>query len=183
MQTQTSNTLHNAIMEAGSKDRPPMLTPGLEFALRNRVLLWWCLKIRVLLWTILIDSSLVGLTVLILIEIVALEMILVVVLMSKLIKSRWTYLVRNILTVLNEISNGCGYTYFLNCFERCSRSNERIFHIVKRFFESVHAIDLGGSLSSQIRASPSNEKGNNNNLIIVLGTSGCLNVDVTLLKK
>nr|GFA55140.1 Gag-Pol polyprotein [Tanacetum cinerariifolium] len=28
MQTQTSNTLHNAIMEAGSKDRPPMLTPG-----------------------------------------------------------------------------------------------------------------------------------------------------------
>nr|GEZ11109.1 hypothetical protein [Tanacetum cinerariifolium] len=25
MQTQTSNTLHNAIMEAGSKDRPPML--------------------------------------------------------------------------------------------------------------------------------------------------------------
>nr|GFB73847.1 retrovirus-related Pol polyprotein from transposon TNT 1-94 [Tanacetum cinerariifolium] len=28
MQTQTSNTLHNAIMEAGSKDRPSMLTPG-----------------------------------------------------------------------------------------------------------------------------------------------------------
>nr|GEX05874.1 hypothetical protein [Tanacetum cinerariifolium] len=28
MQTQTSNTLHNAILEAGSKDRPPMLTPG-----------------------------------------------------------------------------------------------------------------------------------------------------------
>nr|GEU72098.1 hypothetical protein [Tanacetum cinerariifolium] len=27
MQTQTSNTLHNAIMEAGSKDRPPMLAP------------------------------------------------------------------------------------------------------------------------------------------------------------
>nr|GEW77822.1 hypothetical protein [Tanacetum cinerariifolium] len=27
-QTQTSNTLHNAIMEAGSKDRPPMLAPG-----------------------------------------------------------------------------------------------------------------------------------------------------------
>nr|GEY83251.1 hypothetical protein [Tanacetum cinerariifolium] len=25
MQTQTSNALHNAIMEAGSKDRPPML--------------------------------------------------------------------------------------------------------------------------------------------------------------
>nr|GEV45218.1 hypothetical protein [Tanacetum cinerariifolium] len=28
MQTQTSNTLHNAIMEAGSKDRPPTLAPG-----------------------------------------------------------------------------------------------------------------------------------------------------------
>nr|GEW19926.1 integrase, catalytic region, zinc finger, CCHC-type, peptidase aspartic, catalytic [Tanacetum cinerariifolium] len=28
VQTQTSNTLHNAIMEAGSKDRPPMLAPG-----------------------------------------------------------------------------------------------------------------------------------------------------------
>nr|GEY95248.1 hypothetical protein [Tanacetum cinerariifolium] len=28
MQTQTSNTLHNGIMEAGSKDRPPMLAPG-----------------------------------------------------------------------------------------------------------------------------------------------------------
>nr|GEY67900.1 hypothetical protein [Tanacetum cinerariifolium] len=28
MQTQTSNTLHNAIMEAGGKDRPPMLEPG-----------------------------------------------------------------------------------------------------------------------------------------------------------
>nr|GEZ46463.1 hypothetical protein [Tanacetum cinerariifolium] len=28
MKTQTSNTLHNAIMEAGSKDRPPMLAPG-----------------------------------------------------------------------------------------------------------------------------------------------------------
>nr|GEX07024.1 retrovirus-related Pol polyprotein from transposon TNT 1-94 [Tanacetum cinerariifolium] len=27
MQTQTSNTLHNAIMEAGGKDRPPMLAP------------------------------------------------------------------------------------------------------------------------------------------------------------
>nr|GEX33046.1 hypothetical protein [Tanacetum cinerariifolium] len=27
MQTHTSNTLHNAIMEAGGKDRPPMLAP------------------------------------------------------------------------------------------------------------------------------------------------------------
>nr|GFA09616.1 hypothetical protein [Tanacetum cinerariifolium] len=30
MQTQTSNTLHNVIMEAGSKDRPPMLAPGID---------------------------------------------------------------------------------------------------------------------------------------------------------
>ncbi|GKG37494.1 hypothetical protein Tco_0447667 [Tanacetum coccineum] len=28
MKTQTSNALHNAIMEAGGKDRPPMLAPG-----------------------------------------------------------------------------------------------------------------------------------------------------------
>nr|GEU82210.1 hypothetical protein [Tanacetum cinerariifolium] len=31
MQTQTSNTLHNAIMEAGSKDRPPMLAPDWKY--------------------------------------------------------------------------------------------------------------------------------------------------------
>nr|GEW66539.1 hypothetical protein [Tanacetum cinerariifolium] len=30
MQTQTSNTLHNAIMEVGGKDRPPMLAPDKE---------------------------------------------------------------------------------------------------------------------------------------------------------
>nr|GFA40442.1 hypothetical protein [Tanacetum cinerariifolium] len=30
MQTQTSNTLHNDIMKAGSKDRPPMLAPGID---------------------------------------------------------------------------------------------------------------------------------------------------------
>nr|GEU80491.1 hypothetical protein [Tanacetum cinerariifolium] len=30
MQTQTSNALHNAIIEAGSKDRPPMLSPGID---------------------------------------------------------------------------------------------------------------------------------------------------------
>nr|GFA12636.1 uncharacterized mitochondrial protein AtMg00810-like [Tanacetum cinerariifolium] len=30
MQTQTSNTLHNAIMEAGSKDRPPMPAPRID---------------------------------------------------------------------------------------------------------------------------------------------------------
>nr|GFC42277.1 hypothetical protein [Tanacetum cinerariifolium] len=28
MQTQTANALHNAIMKAGGKDRPPMLAPG-----------------------------------------------------------------------------------------------------------------------------------------------------------
>nr|GEY64539.1 hypothetical protein [Tanacetum cinerariifolium] len=30
MQTQTSNTLHKAIIEAGSIDRPPMLAPGID---------------------------------------------------------------------------------------------------------------------------------------------------------
>ncbi|GJT24793.1 hypothetical protein Tco_0894730 [Tanacetum coccineum] len=30
LQTQTSNALHNAIMEAGGKDRPPMLAPVAE---------------------------------------------------------------------------------------------------------------------------------------------------------
>nr|GEZ49593.1 hypothetical protein [Tanacetum cinerariifolium] len=30
MQTQTSNTLHNAIIEDGSKDRPPMLAPEIR---------------------------------------------------------------------------------------------------------------------------------------------------------
>ncbi|GJX73267.1 hypothetical protein Tco_0311862, partial [Tanacetum coccineum] len=31
LQTQTSNALHNAIMESGGKDRPPMLAPGNYF--------------------------------------------------------------------------------------------------------------------------------------------------------
>nr|GEY16225.1 reverse transcriptase domain-containing protein [Tanacetum cinerariifolium] len=79
---------------------------GFEFDLRNRVLLWRCLKIRVLRWTVLIDSSLVGLTVLI--KIIALKTILVIILLSRLMKSRWTHLIRNVLTVLNEISNCCG---------------------------------------------------------------------------
>ncbi|GKE45529.1 hypothetical protein Tco_1472813 [Tanacetum coccineum] len=30
LQTQSSNALHNAIMEAGSKDRPPMLASGID---------------------------------------------------------------------------------------------------------------------------------------------------------
>nr|GFA70737.1 hypothetical protein [Tanacetum cinerariifolium] len=53
-QTQTSNLLHNAIMEAGSKDCPPMLTPGnyIQWKLRikryidtkpNRELIHFCL--------------------------------------------------------------------------------------------------------------------------------------------
>nr|GFC93020.1 hypothetical protein [Tanacetum cinerariifolium] len=36
-QTQTSNTLHNAIMEAGSKDRPPMLAPGDYIQWKSRI--------------------------------------------------------------------------------------------------------------------------------------------------
>nr|GEV66842.1 hypothetical protein [Tanacetum cinerariifolium] len=59
----------------------------------------------VLRWTVLIDSSLVSWTVLI--EIIALKTILVIILLSRLMKSRWTYLIRNILTVLNEISDCC----------------------------------------------------------------------------
>nr|GFA04092.1 hypothetical protein [Tanacetum cinerariifolium] len=37
MQTQTSNTLHNAIMEAGSKDRPPMLAPDNYVPWKSRI--------------------------------------------------------------------------------------------------------------------------------------------------
>nr|GEY13285.1 hypothetical protein [Tanacetum cinerariifolium] len=37
MQTQTSNTLHNAIMEAGSKDHPPMLAPGNYIQWKSRI--------------------------------------------------------------------------------------------------------------------------------------------------
>nr|GFB00411.1 hypothetical protein [Tanacetum cinerariifolium] len=37
MQTQTSNALHNAIMEAGSKDRPPMLEPGSPITTTARI--------------------------------------------------------------------------------------------------------------------------------------------------
>nr|GEW13645.1 hypothetical protein [Tanacetum cinerariifolium] len=37
MQTQTSNTLHNAIMEAGGKDRPPMLAPGNYIYWKSRI--------------------------------------------------------------------------------------------------------------------------------------------------
>nr|GEW73351.1 hypothetical protein [Tanacetum cinerariifolium] len=37
MQTQTSNTLHNAIMEAGSKDRPPTLAPDNYVQWKSRI--------------------------------------------------------------------------------------------------------------------------------------------------
>nr|GEY84015.1 hypothetical protein [Tanacetum cinerariifolium] len=37
MQTQTSNTLHNAIMEADSKDSPPMLAPGNYVQWKSRI--------------------------------------------------------------------------------------------------------------------------------------------------
>nr|GFA82544.1 hypothetical protein [Tanacetum cinerariifolium] len=37
MQTQTSNSLHNAIMEAGSKDRLPMLAPGNYIQWKSRI--------------------------------------------------------------------------------------------------------------------------------------------------
>ncbi|GKC98103.1 hypothetical protein Tco_1168378 [Tanacetum coccineum] len=37
MQTQTSNALYNAIMEAGGKDRPPMLAPGNYVQWKSRI--------------------------------------------------------------------------------------------------------------------------------------------------
>nr|GEY57067.1 hypothetical protein [Tanacetum cinerariifolium] len=37
MQTQTSNTLHNAIIEAGGKDCPPMLAPGNYVQWKSRI--------------------------------------------------------------------------------------------------------------------------------------------------
>ncbi|GJZ38672.1 hypothetical protein Tco_0585235 [Tanacetum coccineum] len=37
LQTQSSNALHNAIMEAGSKDCPPMLAPGNYFQWKSRI--------------------------------------------------------------------------------------------------------------------------------------------------
>ncbi|GKD31373.1 hypothetical protein Tco_1242151 [Tanacetum coccineum] len=37
LQTQTSNVVHNAIMEAGGKDRPPMLAPGNYVQWKSRI--------------------------------------------------------------------------------------------------------------------------------------------------
>nr|GEX02808.1 hypothetical protein [Tanacetum cinerariifolium] len=55
MQTQTSNTLHNAIIEATGKDHPPMLAPGNYVQWKSRIkryidtkpnheLIYYCLK-------------------------------------------------------------------------------------------------------------------------------------------
>nr|GFC85052.1 hypothetical protein [Tanacetum cinerariifolium] len=55
MQTQTSNTLHNTIMEAGGKDRSPLLAPGNYVQWKSRIkryidakpnheLIYYCLK-------------------------------------------------------------------------------------------------------------------------------------------
>nr|GFA94093.1 reverse transcriptase domain-containing protein [Tanacetum cinerariifolium] len=102
-----------------------------EFSLCNRVLLWWCLIIKILLWTVLIDSSLVLLTVLILIEIVALETILVVVLMSRLIKSWWTHLVTHTSSTTLRGAAGVMKEFFislrdfLNRFMRMSSLSSR----------------------------------------------------------
>ncbi|GKB10364.1 hypothetical protein Tco_0844287 [Tanacetum coccineum] len=38
LQTQTSNALHNAIMEAGGKDHPPMLAPGNYVQWKSRIM-------------------------------------------------------------------------------------------------------------------------------------------------
>nr|GFB81914.1 hypothetical protein [Tanacetum cinerariifolium] len=61
---------------------------------------------KVLRWTVMIDSSLVWLTVLI--EIVAFKTILDVILLSRLMKSRRTCLIRKVLTILNETPDCCG---------------------------------------------------------------------------
>ncbi|GJQ95265.1 hypothetical protein Tco_0006404 [Tanacetum coccineum] len=37
MQTQTSNALHNATMETGGKDHPPMLAPGNYVQWKSRI--------------------------------------------------------------------------------------------------------------------------------------------------
>nr|GEX74296.1 hypothetical protein [Tanacetum cinerariifolium] len=37
MQSQTSNALYNAIIEAGGKDRPPMLAPGNYVQWKSRI--------------------------------------------------------------------------------------------------------------------------------------------------
>nr|GEV29576.1 reverse transcriptase domain-containing protein [Tanacetum cinerariifolium] len=103
---------------------------GFKFALSNCILLWKSLKIRVLWWTVLKNSSLVWLTVLI--EIISLKTILVVILLT----------------------------------DAALRIRDEDTDEVK--------IDRGGSLSSQILASPSKEKENSNNLTVVFGRNRIL---------
>nr|GEZ90898.1 hypothetical protein [Tanacetum cinerariifolium] len=155
----------------------------------------------ILLWTVLINSSLVVLTILILIEIIALETVLVVVLMSRLIKSWWTHLVTHTSSTafrgavgvmyafisLRDFRIGsCVYPAYPRGMQQSAEDRKNLSE-KKKEEEHLrlhsHRIDLGGSLSSHIRASPSNKNGKSNSLIVVLGTSRCLNVDVTLLKK
>ncbi|GJR74618.1 hypothetical protein Tco_0086983 [Tanacetum coccineum] len=47
LQTQSSNALHNAIMEAGSKDRPPMLAPGNYVQWKSRIKRYIDTKLRI----------------------------------------------------------------------------------------------------------------------------------------
>nr|GFB51722.1 hypothetical protein [Tanacetum cinerariifolium] len=42
MQTQTSNALHNAIMKAGGKDRPPMLALGTPVVQQSEIQCYNC---------------------------------------------------------------------------------------------------------------------------------------------
>nr|GEU58796.1 hypothetical protein [Tanacetum cinerariifolium] len=101
--------LSNPVKSQGIRKRPGLpsfsgsffRTTAEQFSFRGVLVNSMRLSLWVLRWTVLIDSSLVGWTVLI--EIIALKTILVVVLLSRLMKSRWTHLIRNILTVLNEI--------------------------------------------------------------------------------
>nr|GEX73920.1 hypothetical protein [Tanacetum cinerariifolium] len=80
------------------------------------------------------------------------------------------YLTLDLLSIIDKPSRGCfegGKNWFMNFETRSS-------HV---------RIERGGSLSSQVRASPSRENGKSKSLIVVFGTSGCLNVEVTLLKN
>nr|GEZ18787.1 hypothetical protein [Tanacetum cinerariifolium] len=120
----------------------PLCSNCFKFALRNRVLLWKSLKIRVLQWTVLIDSSLVGLTVLI--EITALKTILAVILLSRLMKSssasdthfldclEWCSGSNERAMILDVVSSTSD-TYFLDCLERCSGSDEEFFISLRDF--------------------------------------------------
>nr|GEY47335.1 putative reverse transcriptase domain-containing protein [Tanacetum cinerariifolium] len=63
------------------------------------------------------------------------------------------------------------------------KKGEEHLSLLSHRYPTDVALKIRDEDTDKIRASPSNEKGNSNNLIVVLGTSGCLNVDVTLLKK